>query len=119
VITEHTNPDQLVNLLQAFIVILALTFVINIGILVYYAFLLRMRLVVDICDPLLTFALGYSSPRGNLFVGSALRGLDRTDYARTFVVEDRGGEIAVVEKDAASRIEMGEENDSLRRRLRV
>jgi hypothetical protein len=52
-------------------------------------------------------------------VGSALRGLDRTDYARTFVVEDRGGEIAVVEKDAASRIEMGEENDSLRRRLRV
>jgi hypothetical protein len=36
-----------------------------------------------------------------------------------FVVEERGGEMAVVEKDTSSGIEMGEENDSLRRRLRV
>ena len=76
-----------------------------------------MRLVVDICEPLLTFVLGYNSPRGELFVGSAREGLDRTDYARMFVVEDRNREVAVVAKETESGIEMMEE-DSLRRRLR-
>jgi hypothetical protein len=94
-----------------------LTFLINILILVYYSFLLRMRLVVDICEPLLTFVLGYNSQRDELFVGSALRGLDSTDYERMFVVEDRNGEVSVVAKEKAGGIEMMEEN-SLRRRLR-
>jgi hypothetical protein len=98
-------------------IILALTFIINILVLIYYGFLLRMRLAVDTCEPLLTFVIGYSSPRGQLFDGSALRGFDSADYAIMFVVEERNGELAVVAIETASDIELMEE-DPPRRQLR-
>ena len=98
-------------------IILAMTFVINVFIFAYYAVIIRLRFVVDICEPLLTFVLGYESPPRELFVGSAMRGLDRTDHSQVFVVESRDENVAVVAKDKASGIELVERN-SLRRRLR-
>jgi hypothetical protein len=94
----------------------SITFVINVCVLVFFAFLLRMRLVMDICEPLLAFALGYSSPRGKLLVRNAFRGLDSAGYARMWIVEERGGEVAVCEKETVCSVEFMAEG-SLQRRV--
>jgi hypothetical protein len=52
---------------QGFHVVLAAVFIINLFILIYLAILLRVRLIPDLCEPLVLFILGYHSLPDELF----------------------------------------------------
>lgn len=91
-------------------IILALTFAINVFILIYYGVMLRVRLIADLCEPLLLFILGLNSPPDHLFQGSPPTGLHGQDYARLFVVEQRHDQAVVVGKEEAGAVELDERN---------
>ncbi|CBX98555.1 hypothetical protein LEMA_P077940.1 [Plenodomus lingam JN3] len=84
---------------QAFLPVLSLTLVLNIFILLYLAFVLRIRLVTDLCEPLVLFIVGYRSPPGSLFGQDALQGPGRADWARAWRVGREGGQTGVVGVD--------------------
>ncbi|KAF2744436.1 hypothetical protein M011DRAFT_460974 [Sporormia fimetaria CBS 119925] len=102
---------------QAFLIILAATFTINVFVLIYHTAILRLRLLPDLSEPLLLFILGYRSPTTeSLFRDSMQHGVQNNELSRPWVVERRGyeGGFSVVGKDETEPIELEEVGDSAR-----
>jgi hypothetical protein len=82
---------------QALLVVLALTLLINIFIFIYFAVLLRIRLITDICEPLVLFILGYHSPpQDGLFRGLPQEGPQKRDMRVDWIVKRKGEQLVVV-----------------------
>ncbi|CAN9192379.1 unnamed protein product [Alternaria alternata] len=82
---------------KALLVVLALTLLINIFIFIYFAVLLRIRLITDICEPLVLFILGYHSPpQDGLFRGLPQEGPQKRDMRVDWIVKRKGEQLVVV-----------------------
>jgi hypothetical protein len=82
--------------------VLALTLLINIFILTYFAVLLRIKLITDLCEPLVLFILGYHSPPADgLFRGLPQEGLQKADMRVDWIVKRKGERLVVVGMDEA------------------
>ncbi|KAF2844922.1 hypothetical protein T440DRAFT_461331 [Plenodomus tracheiphilus IPT5] len=90
---------QKLTLPQAFLVVLGLTLLINIFILVYLSLILRVKLITDLCEPLVLFILGYHSAPGDLFGEVALQGPKKNDWARQWIVKREDGQTIVTGMD--------------------
>lgn len=80
---------------KAFLVVLALTLLLNIFILIYLGFVLRVRLIIDLCEPLVLFIIGYHSAPGNIFGEASLQGPKGDDWGREWVVKREDGQMIV------------------------
>jgi hypothetical protein len=77
--------------------VLALTLLINIFILIYFAVLLRIKLITDLCEPLVLFILGYHSPPADgLFKGLPQEGPQKSDMRVDWIVKRKGEQLVVV-----------------------
>ncbi|EOA84484.1 uncharacterized protein SETTUDRAFT_111827 [Exserohilum turcica Et28A] len=86
------NPYQ-----KAFLVVLALTLLINLFILFYLSFVLRIRLITDLCEPLVLFVLGYHSPPSDgLFKGLPQEGPRTSDLTVDWIVKRSNDQLVVV-----------------------
>ena len=82
---------------KALLVVLALTLLINIFILIYFAVLLRIKLITDLCEPLVLFVLGYHSPPSDgLFQGRPQEGPQKRDMQVDWIVKSKGEQLVVV-----------------------
>ena len=82
---------------KALLVVLALTLLINIFILIYFAVLLRIKLITDLCEPLVLFVLGYHSPPSDgLFAGRPQEGPQKRDMQVEWIVKRKGEQLVVV-----------------------
>ncbi|KAI4714298.1 hypothetical protein J4E89_001748 [Alternaria sp. Ai002NY15] len=82
---------------KALLVVLALTLLINIFILIYFAVLLRIKLITDLCEPLVLFVLGYHSPPSDgLFQGRPQEGPQKRDMQVDWIVKRKGEQLVVV-----------------------
>jgi hypothetical protein len=86
---------------QGFFVILAAVFVVNVVILVYFTAIMRVRFIVDICEPLVLFLLGYHSLADNLFSGDAEIRPRKETFSVPWIVKARYGQLVVVGQDEA------------------
>ncbi|KAF1937476.1 hypothetical protein EJ02DRAFT_437830 [Clathrospora elynae] len=87
---------------KAFLVVLALTLLINLFILGYLAIVLRVRLITDLCEPLVLFILGYHSfPGKGLFEGLPQEGPQKSDLKEQWIVKRVGGQLVVVGRGEA------------------
>ncbi|KAF2821931.1 hypothetical protein CC86DRAFT_448407 [Ophiobolus disseminans] len=80
----------------AFHIVLLSVFLINIFILIYLGVMLRVRLITDLCEPLVLFLLGYHSPPDNLFRGLPHDGVNKTDFLAPWCVNRQLGQLVVV-----------------------
>jgi hypothetical protein len=80
-------------------------FVVNLFILIYLAILLRVKLITDLCEPLVLFLLGYHSPPGTLFHGLPHDGVHGHDYLEPWAVKRHFGQLMVVGKDENAAVE--------------
>lgn len=101
---------------NAFLVVLLLTFLLNLFILIYFGILLRIRVITDLCEPLVLFILGYNSAPGNLYQDVRL-GMRSEDFATSWVVKQKENELVVVGKEEAH-FEQGLENKKWGFRMR-
>ncbi|CAO2655079.1 Nn.00g118120.m01.CDS01 [Neocucurbitaria sp. VM-36] len=86
---------------RIFLAVLLLTFAINLFIFIYLGIMLRIRLITDLCEPLVLFLLGYHSNTTHLFRGLPQEGPHPHDYAVPWVVKRRNGQLVVVGKEEA------------------
>ncbi|KAI4945005.1 hypothetical protein J4E91_008350 [Alternaria rosae] len=82
---------------KALLVVLALTLLINIFIFIYFAVMLRIKLITDLCEPLVLFVLGYHSPPSDgLFMGRPQEGPQKRDMQVDWIVKRKGEQLVVV-----------------------
>jgi hypothetical protein len=74
--------------------------------------MLRVRLITDICEPLLLFVLGSQSSPSHLFQSTAQEGLHKEDYAQPWIMKRQEGELVVVGKDKADAMELDSQGRS-------
>jgi hypothetical protein len=97
IVTERGLHNQ-----QAFLLVLALTLLIKLFIFIYLSLLLRVRLITDLCEPLVLFVLGYhSAPSEGLFKGLPQEGPQRADLGREWIVKRKNDQLVVVGKEEA------------------
>lgn len=87
---------------KALLVVLVLTLVINLFIFFYLALRMRVRLITDLCEPLVLFILGYHSPPADgLFKGLPQEGPQKSDLRVDWIVKRSGDQLVVVGKGEA------------------
>ncbi|CAE7034196.1 hypothetical protein P3342_007248 [Pyrenophora teres f. teres] len=87
---------------KALLVVLCLTLLINLFIFVYLSFSLRVRLITDLCEPLVLFILGYHSPPSEgLFKGLPQEGPQKSDLSVDWIVKRKDDQLVVVGKGEA------------------
>jgi hypothetical protein len=99
-------PLSIYQVTQVFIIILALTFALNVLILIYCGVMLHIRIITQICEPVLLFVLRYNSRPNQVFVGSAYSGLGHEDNSQLVVVKHRDGDILIGGKKRRTQIEL-------------
>ena len=87
---------------KALLVVLCLTLLINIFIFGYLCFSLRVRLITDLCEPLVLFILGYHSPPADgLFKGLPQEGPQNSDLRVDWIVKRKNDQLVVVGRSEA------------------
>ena len=75
---------------------------INLFVFISLSLLLRVRLITDLCEPLVLFVLAYHSmPEEGLFEGVPQEGPQRADLGKERIVKRKNDELVVVEKEEA------------------
>ncbi|KAJ4368480.1 hypothetical protein N0V83_006837 [Neocucurbitaria cava] len=104
---------------RIFLAVLVLTFAINLFILIYLGIVLRIRLITDLCEPIVLFLLGYHSDTAHLFRGLPQEGPHPNDYAVPWIVKRRNGQLVVVAREEADLVDGTEDaNRSFQMRSR-
>ena len=58
---------------------------------------IRLHLVLDICEPLVLFLLGYHTVPEGLFSGLSGSGVHRKDIGKQWALQERDGELVVTD----------------------
>jgi hypothetical protein len=88
--------------MQGFYIILAAVFPLSLLICIHLAGLLQARLLIDMCEPLALFLLGYHSLPVHLFQSQPLSGLHRDDWKVPWISKRQFGQLVVVGEEEAS-----------------
>lgn len=91
---------------KGFIAVLGLTFAINLSILIYFAIIIKIRVVADICEPLILFILGYHSVPDIPFESSLRNGLQKRDFVQLWNIRHQDGKMLIAGKDDKTSLEL-------------